>query len=374
VLIAGSAAGCLYLCAAGMAVLRFVGRPPPRPLPGPPVSVLRPLCGEDAGLYDNLRSACRQEYGTVQVVCGVLDPEDRAIPVVRRLEADMPDAEIALVIDERRRGTNLKIANLRNMLPAARHDWFVAADSDMRVGPRYVAEVTAPLHDPAVGLVTCLYRGIPAEGIWSTLACLHVNHGFLPQALVGEALRAGKGCFGATLALRRDTLEAVGGFAAIADALADDHALGAAVRGQGLRIVLSSHLVDNVIAEPSLGALFRHELRWARTIRLVAPLGFAGSVVTHPVVLAALATALWQLPLAAPAALATALLCRLAAARLFDRALRLPPSPLWLVPLRDVLSFAVFVASFFARTVAWRDRTFRIGRDGQLSLDGDKPA
>ncbi len=261
-----------------------------------------------------------------------------------------------------------------NMLPQARHDILVLADSDMRVGPDFLATVSAPLADPDVGLVTCLYRGVSAGGLWSRLACLHVNHGFLPQAAVAAAIGAGVGCFGAAIALRRQTLDAIGGFAAIADALADDYALGAAVRAGGGRLVVSSYLVDNIIAEPGFLALFRHELRWARTIRLVAPWGFMGSIVTQPVVLALIAVATGALPVAAPAIFVLAGLCRIGAVRATDRLLGLPPSPLHLLPLRDLLSFAVFVASFFARRVAWRDRTFRIDAKGELMVDGDTAA
>jgi ceramide glucosyltransferase len=373
-LIGASAVGCLYLGYACLAVWRFTRRARPRTTLQPPVSVLKPLCGEDTDLYENLRSFCRQDYPAFQIIFGVREGADPAVSVVRRLIAEFPEVDLSLVIDGRQRGGNLKVANLRNMLPSARYPVLVLADSDMRVAPSYLAEVVEPLGDRANGLVTCLYRGISAGGLWSDLACFHVNHGFLPQAVVGEALGGGAGCFGATLALRQETLEAVGGFAAIADALADDHALGAAVRRIDQRLVLSPHIIDNVIHEPSLAALFRHELRWARTVRLLAPAGFAGSVVTHAVVLAVLAAGLGGLEGPALAMLAFALACRWATAALVARALRLPPSPLWLLPLRDLLSFTVFVASFFVRTVAWRDRTFRVGRDGQLTLDGDSPA
>jgi ceramide glucosyltransferase len=375
ILLGGSAVGCLYLLYAGFAVRRFARRPRPRLAAPPAVSVLKPLCGEDPGLYENLRSLCRQDYPTWQVVFGVQDPGDPAIAIVRRLMAEFPDADLALVVGGTYRGGNLKVANLRNMLPTAQHDVIVIADSDMRVTPAYLAEVTAPLDDPAIGLVTCLYRGLTTQGEWSALGCIHVNHGFLPQAVVADALGVAAGCFGATVALRRATLDAVGGFAVIADALADDHALGAAVRNLGAKVVLSPYIVDNIIAEPSLGALFRHELRWARTIRMIAPLGFIGcSVVTQPSILALLAVALGAVPAAAAAMFALTSLGRCVAVRVVDRALALPATPLWLIPARDLLSFAVFVASFFTRTVAWRDRTFRIGRNGQVILDGDRPA
>lgn len=372
-LLSGSAIGCFYLVGAGLIVRRFAARHASAG-DSAGVTMLKPLCGEDPGLYDNLESFCRQAYPNWQIVFGVQDPGDPAIAVVRRLMAEHPQADIALIVDSRRHGVNLKIANVLNMLPAARHDILVISDADMRVSPSYLAEVTAPLRDRDIGLVTCLYRGVSAGGLWSRLGASHIDHGFLPQAAVAEALKAGAGCFGATLALRRDTLEAIGGFAVIADRLADDHALGGAVHRLGRRVVLSPHIVDNIIYEPGLAALFRHELRWARTIRLLAPGGYLGSVVTHPLVLAVLALPLVKPPLIALIMVGIALACRCAMVRVIDHALRLPATPLWLVPARDLLSFAVFVASFFTRTVAWRDRRFRIGPDGRLVLDGDRPA
>ncbi len=374
ILFAGTGAGILYLGVASLAVRQFVRRPAPRAVSTPPVSVLKPLCGEDPGLYENLRSLCLQDYPRFQIVFGVRDPDDPAIALVRRLMAEFRAADLALVVDARRRGGNLKIANLQNMLPAARYDMLVLADSDMRVRPDYIAEVTADIPAPSGDLVTCLYRGISTGGFWSDLAASHINHGFLPQVLVSRAVGIATGCFGATIALSRASLEDVGGFAAIKDELADDHALGAAVRRLGRHVLLSPHLVDNVLVEGSLGEMFRHEIRWARTIRSLTPSGFAASIITQPVMLALLALATGAYPDVASGLLAFCFAWRLATVRYMDHALGLPPTPLWKVPVRDVLSFAVFVASFFARTVAWRDSTFRVGPNGQLILDGDSPA
>lgn len=366
-LIGGSVVGCAYLWYACNAVAKFVVRARPPAVAQPPVSILKPLRGEDPALADNLRSFARQDYPRFQLVFGVAEAGDPAAAVVRQLMLDFPHCDITLVTDSRQQGTNLKIANLRNMLPAARHDLLVLADSDMRVGPDYLAAVTAPLvSGGAVGLVTCLYRALSAGGFWSDLASLHINHGFLPQAVVGEALGQGAGCFGATMALDRATLAAAGGFEALADQLADDHALGQAVRGLGRQVVLSHYLVDDIVAEKDFGSLFNHELRWARTIRLVAAAGFIGSVVTFPVPLALLALCIGGAPRAAAAMLLAALVVRGLSARRIDRALRLKAAPLWLPPIRDLLSFAVFVASFLGRSVAWRDRRFRIGPGGQL--------
>ena len=372
-LIAGSAVGCVYLLYACNAVTKFVRRPMPRSVLQPAVTILKPLRGEDPALAENLRSFLRQDYPAPQLVCGVADSGDPAAVVVRQLISEFPAADIALVIDATQHGANLKVANLCNMLPAAKHDLLVLADSDMRVGPNYLATITAPLvADNAVGLVTCLYRASSAGGLWSDLASLHINHGFLPQALVGEALGQGAGCFGATLALGRATLAATGGFEVLADTLDDDHALGRAVRRLGKQVALSPYLVDDILAEDSFLGLFRHELRWARTIRLVAAAGYAGSVVTYPVPLALLALCLAAAPGAAAAMLVLALVVRAISGRRIDRALRLKAAPLWLLPVRDLLSFGVFIASFLGRSVAWRDRRFRIGSEGQLIIVPEK--
>jgi ceramide glucosyltransferase len=369
-----SIAGAVFLLAAAIAVRRFVERPGGTVSVGVPVTILKPLHGEDARLYENLRSFCEQRYSAYQIVFGVRDSGDRAIPVVQRLIAEFPGKDLALVVDPTVVGSNFKVSNLENMMVLAKYDVFVIADSDMHVSPEYLGAVTAPLNDPAVGLVTCLYRGRPVTGLWSRLGAMFVNHGFLPAALVGEAMQPGTACFGATMALRRDTYAAIGGFTSLRDQLADDYALGAAVRRIGQKIVLSHHLVDTVVAEPGLGALLRHELRWARTIRLVAPVGFAASVLTHPVALALVAALVGGLSLPLVAVLALVLAFRLATVRLLDRALGLAPTALWLVPLRDLLSFGVFVASFLGNQVAWRNRNFRIAADGRLVTDGDQRA
>lgn len=370
--LAASVAGLLYLMVSAVA-LRIIHRRPRRGGGSTPVTLLKPLRGADAELYDNLRSFCVQDYARFQIVFGVADQDDPAIAVVRRLIAEFPQHDLTLVVGGAARAPNRKIANLMNMLPAVRHPLLLISDSDIRVAPNYLGVIVPLLAMPDVGLVTCLYRGVPAgSGLWSRLACLHINHGFLPEAAVGEVLHTGGGAFGATLALSRDTLDAIGDLEAIADQLADDHALGAAVRRIGRTVVLAPTLVDNVMFEPALGALFRHELRWARTVRSVAPAGYVGSIVTHPLALALIALLLhptsWSVY-----GLIAAFVVRTATVWLGDRVLGLLRTPIYLIPLRDGLSFAVFIASFFARSVAWRDRRYRVARGGRLTLDGDSP-
>jgi ceramide glucosyltransferase len=282
-----------------------------------------------------------------------------------------PEKDIELVVDARAIGSNLKVANLENMLPAASHDIIVLADSDMRVDPHYLAAVTAPLQDPRNGLVTCLYKGVPMGGLWSQLGAMHINFAFLPSALSGEAIGVGGGCFGATIALRREILDRIGGFARIRDELADDHRLGDAVRELGLATVLSPYIVENRLAEPSLASLWQHELRWARTSRMMAPFGFAGSIVTHTVVLALLAAAAAGFSAIACWLALISCMLRWISAGVVARALALPIGGLWLLPLRDVLSFAVFLGSFCGRSVLWRDQLFRVEPGGRMTVEGE---
>jgi ceramide glucosyltransferase len=369
---AAAAVGAVYLAVAWYAVRRFARRPPAAlPPPGrrPPVTILKPLHGEDPELYANLRTFCEQAYPTVQVVFGVRDAADPAAAVARRLIADLPGADLRLVEDPRIHGTNLKISNLINMMAVARHPLLVIADSDMRVRPDYLDQLVAEFAEPGVGLVTCLYTGWPAADPWSRLGALFINHGFLPAVLVGALIRPWPGCFGATMALHRETLRAIGGFERFRDQLADDYGLGAAVDGAGFRVVLARYLVEDVLVEPGLRALLRHELRWARTIRSIAPLDYAGSVITYPLAFGLLCALLSGLALPGLAVLVGVLAWRLIVVRMIDKECALPRQPLWLVPVRDVLSFGLLIASFCGETVEWRGQAFRLTEDGKLTTD-----
>lgn len=338
----------------------------------PPVTILKPVCGLDADLEENLRSFCLQDYPDYQVVVGVAAASDPAVPVIRRLIEELPDADIALVVDPRVSGSNLKVSNLTNMDRAAQHPYLVIADSDMRVDAHYLASVIAPFADPGVGMVTCLYAGRPAGGLASRLASMFINEQFLPSVLVSARLGPMRFALGATMAVRRELLERIGGFAALADCLADDHVLGKRVSALGYRVALSGYVVENVVREENLGALFRHELRWARTIRAVAPLGHAFSILTYGLPVAVLDAALLQATLdwtalgVALVALALALRLWLHAAAARSLGLRPGAGAAWLVPLRDLLGFLVWSASFVSNKVVWRDRTFTVDAEGLM--------
>ena len=367
---AATLAGAWFLVAAALMVRRFLAERPRQPERLPGVTILKPLCGDEPNLYENLLSFCRQDYPTVQVVFGVGRADDPAA-AVERLQAELPEADLVLVADERVHGTNLKISNVINMMAAARHDILVLNDSDMIARPDYLRAVVGALQEPGVGLATCLYTGRPEPGPWSALGAMFINHGFLPQVLVGRLVGAKQGCFGATMALTRETLERIGGFEALVTRLADDYELGDAVRRLGLGVALSPHLIATQVNEPDVATLWRHELRWGRTLRGIEPVGYGASIVTQPLLPATLLLLVSGFAPWAVAIFAAVLLLRIGYNLLVDRMLDLPPSPPWLIPLRDTVSVAVLLASFCGTGVTWRTRTFRVDSDGHLTLDGD---
>jgi ceramide glucosyltransferase len=339
------------------------------------VTVLIPICGLDDGLYDNLRSICCQAYSEYQLVLGVQDADDPAVDVIRRIIGEFPDLDIEFVGDDRIAGPNLKISNLCNMYPRAEHSIIVILDSDMRVGSRYLSTIIAPFQDAGVGAVTCLYKGTPAGGIASVLGCMFINEWFLPSVLVAHSLREISFCFGATMAVRRDVFDAIGGFDRLAPYLADDYMLGKLVTEHGYRVHLSSYVVENIVVEHGFKALFAHELRWARTIRTVQPLGYAFSFIMYVTPLAIVAGLLDEFTVDTGifvlGYLAIAMVLRVLLHFVARRALGVShgPSP-WLVPVRDVLGFLVWSASFFGHDVTWKDQRFSVDRTGHLLAKG----
>jgi ceramide glucosyltransferase len=340
---------------------------PSPPTKVPPITILKPLHGPEPNLYANLATFCQQDYpAPVQVVCGVANPDDPAAAVVRRLIADCPGRDLALVINARRHGANAKVSNLINMQAEAQHETLVIADSDIAVTPEYLANVAASLSAPGVGLVTCLYRGAGLTGIWSRLAAAGIDYQFLPNVLVGLKLALATPCFGSTVALTKTTLAKLGELQSVADQLADDYGLGMATRRAGLKVAIAPFMVTHVCSERSLRELLLHEIRWARTIRAVDPMGFTGMGITYAVPLALIGVALGGLTPAAlilPAALA----CRFALQAELTRLFGLRNGISWLGPARDILSFIVFVVSFFGRRVEWRGQYYGAAADKTLA-------
>lgn len=352
-----------------IALWRLWTLPRARPYAGvmPPITILKPIAGAEPNLEENLRSFCAQDYPDFQVLFGVRDPQDPAIPIARRLVAEFP-ARTALVVDQAVAGSNYKISNVLNLMPHARHDLLVVADADCRVGPTYLAEIAAAFADPAVGAVTCVYKGTPLRPrLADWLGAMFINEWFLPSVLVALLQEPLRYCFGATMAVRRDVLQAIGGFRPLASYLADDYMLGHLVAARGYKVVLAPHVVDITVDERSLPALVRHELRWARTMRTVRPISYALSGLTDAVPLALIWGAvrgfenidLWLLGAALGLRILTHYVARV-------RLKLAGPAVPWLVPVRDLLTFAIRVMSFTGRRVAWQNRGFIVQPDGRM--------
>ncbi len=325
----------------------------------PPVSVLKPLYGAEPRLYENLRSFCLQDYPNFQIVCGVRDANDPAIAVVRRLQQEFPSLDLELAVDPRLHGANYKVSNLINIFRRCRHDRLVIADSDICVGRDYLAEVVASLNDPSVGLVTCLYRGRSVAGFWSRMGALFIDDWFAPSVWVARFCGSQAHAFGATIALRRDTLTAIGGFEAIANQLADDYRLGELTRRLGLRTVLSSHIVTTDVVENDLARLFEHELRWLRTIRSLQPSGFMFCFITFSLPVAFIGFLLAADSLAAQACLGVTTASRLALHVIQRRrAGKSAFSEIALIAPRDCLNLVLWCASFASWRVRWGSQRF----------------
>jgi ceramide glucosyltransferase len=372
---AGLLAAAAYAALHCIALL--VWRVPRVPQPGsdlPPVTILKPLCGAEPGLYEDLRSFCRQDYPTYQIVFGIRDATDPACAVARQLALEFPSLPIVVVVDSRLHGSNCKISNLINMLAHATHDLLVMADSDACVGANYLRIVTAPLCDARVGLVTCIYRGMPTPGIWSRLGAMYINEWYVPSILLAWLFGHEGYVSGQTICIRRETLRALGGLTMLADHLADDYRLGALVRSLGLRIQLSRYVVTVEHHEPTLDSITRHEVRWMRTLRALRPNSFRWLFVTFTLplgvaglVLTAHASTQPALTIAARSLFAVIAILRL----LVHLAPRVPArralfADIWLLPVRDLLLCWVWLRCFFTSTVTWRGNEFNVDRDGVM--------
>jgi len=368
---------CFYFLSA-LGLASFIGETRRKlrlaPLPEsqlPPVSILKPLKGVDPEIWESFCSHCEQEYPDFQLIFGVSDPGDPAIAVVRKLQAQYPKLPITLMVCDRVLGANIKVSNLAQMLPAARHELLLVNDSDIRVPPHYLRSVIGPLADDSVGLVTCLYRPVAARTLGSRLEALGISTDFVPGVLSARFLEKGLHFgLGSTLAFRRRDLEATGGFEALLDHLADDYELGRRIAATGKKVELSAATVATFLPAYTLGEFARHQLRWSRTIRDARRWGYAGLLFTFglPWALVALlaargaawAWALFALTFAARLAIGIVS----AAAVLGDRqALR----NILLLPLRDLIAPFVWVASFAGNRIHWRGDVFDL-KDGRLTI------
>lgn len=359
----GLALGGLAQCAAGLLAARRLRAAPASDGPWPPISILKPLAGDEPLLEAALISFCDQDYPVMQLVCGVARADDAAVAVVERVRARFPAADIALVVDPTVHGPNRKVGNLVNMQCAAKHPLLVIADSDMHAAPDYLRRVAAALRQPEAGLATTLYVGLPARPtIPNMLGAAYINQNFATGALVGRQLGR-QDCLGATMALTRRQLAAAGGLRPLAQFVADDAILGRRIRALGRRVALAATVPATTVDEAGFAALFRHELRWARTVRAVEPSLFILTFVQYPAFWTMLAAAAAGGGRRVLAAAALALLARALLGRAIEGALGARPTPLWLAPVRDTLSVAVGIAAYAGRRVRWRDQMLTTDAD-----------
>ena len=344
--------------------------PAPPVATGPGITVFKPLRGLEPLSRECLTSFLTQDYHPYQVLFGVRDPENPVLDLLRELRRAHPRCDLEVVICPEDLGLNPKVSTLRQLMPRARHDLLVIADGDVSVGPDYLAQVAAAFRQPGVGLVSCPYRAGPSRTLGSTLEALTIAADFIPSVAVANYVEGIRFALGATMALTRQALAAIGGFAPLADFLADDYQLGFRVAAAGLRVKILPYVVSTNNPELSFKDYLAHQLRWARTYRVCRPAGYLAYGVTHAlvyslIILLAAGLAPWAWGLAA-----ATLVLRGALAGFSERRCLKGELPLWafaLLPAKDLLAFGLWLASFLGHRVAWGNRSFRVTPEGKLA-------
>ena len=336
-------------------------RAPPSSLP--PVTVIKPLKGAEGPLYDNLASFCRQEYPCFQLVFCLQSPDDPALGVFTRLKREFPGVDMEIVVSKKRIGYNPKVNNMANGYAFAKHDFLLLSDADVRARPDFLRRMVAPFSDPKVGLVTAFYEATGSHGLWGHMESLSVNANFLPQALCAASFGM-RFAMGAAMMVRRAAFESSGAFPNLADHLADDFWLGESLRDAGWTLEMSDAVVETVPDIDDGSRHFKHLLRWARTIRICQPLGYAASLIQHGFSLLTLRVLLFGADRRA-LALLIALWAAKAAASL-SLSGRQPARALWLLPLAEWFSFAAWIAGYGSSRVLWRGDLYDIKSRGRL--------
>lgn len=358
-----------YYCYAIIAAIQFLSRPiNVDPNFHPPISILKPVCGLSDQLYENLASFCQQDYPDYQLIFGVRDQQDPSIKVVKQLMDDFPDLDIKLIVNHHTIGTNRKVCNLANALIAAEHEILLLADSDVRVEPNYLREIVQPLSDAKVGVVTCLYRSL-TQGWVTTLEALGTATDFHPGVLVSTQLEGTRFAMGQTILMRQSVLREIGGFEAIADYLADDFQLGYLPTQVGYQAVLSTYVVEHVLSLSTFAASWQRQLRWMLCIRVSRAWGYVGLIFTYGTATSLLLLLATEGSFLGWVVLGLAWTSRLVMAWLVGVNILHDAATkrwLWLVPLRDLLSFALWCYGFMGNTVEWSDRQLKITKEGKL--------
>ncbi len=333
----------------------------------PPISLLKPLRGAEDELETCLSSFFQLRYPRFELLFAVRTPDDPAVEVIRRLRARFPGIRAQLLFTGEPPCANAKVFSLEKMAQAAAHDILVITDSDTRVSPSYLDDIAAAFADSKVGAVTHPYRGVASGDLWSRLEALGMTTEFMAGVMVAERLEGMKFALGPSMAIRRSCLNAIGGFAAMRDYLADDFILGAWTARAGWKVLLLPQPVEHIATARGFLSNFKHRLRWNRSSRFSRPAGYPGQGFTYGLVWALLFALAGPWP-ANLAVLSSALILRIGLAltlakRLGDRAVK---SHLWLLPLQDGLSWASWVGGFLGRTIEWRGERYALLDGGRF--------
>ncbi|MEH2136206.1 bacteriohopanetetrol glucosamine biosynthesis glycosyltransferase HpnI [Nostoc sp.] len=366
----------LFYCCAIYAAITFFANPQPIDLEfHPPVSILKPICGIDSNAYENLASFCQQDYPKYQIIFAVQNSEDPCIEVVEKIISNFSELDISLIVSDRIIGTNLKVSNLANAAAKAKYEILVLADSDIRVGTDYLQRVIQPLQDESVGVVTCMYRAL-AQGWISVLEAIGTTTEFHAGVLVSNIKENGiKYAFGSTIAIPKKVLEAIGGFEAIADYLADDFQLGYLPVQAGYKVVLSDYIVEHVQISNNLVDAIRRQIRWARGKRVSRPWGYVGLIFTYGVVSSLLLLITTDGSILGWLGLCICWITRLLMAWFVGTISLKDPIVkkfLWLVPVCDLFSFAIWCFGLIGNTIEWRGQQLKLTKDGKLIVQEDK--
>jgi ceramide glucosyltransferase len=378
VLLLLAAGPLVYYALATVAALRFFRRERGREFANftPPVSVLKPVYGVDFGSYENFASFCRQEYPDYEILFAVNDSADPAVPLIQRLIKEFPERHFTLLVGSEQIGTNRKVNNLARLAREARHGVLVLTDGDIRVGPRFLREVVAPLGNPKIGAVTSFYRGIAEKNLFAELELVGASSDFFAGVLMAGWTEGISFALGASIATTREWLAKMGGFESIADTLADDYELGNRIAKAGGEVLLSREAVWTMYPAQTFRGFWDHQMRWARTVRLCRPLSYLGLLFTQGLPWVILAALLAPTASLAAAYLLAYLVLRFAMAwtvgvwGVGDDALR---GKLWLLPLRDAIHFLVWLASFGSNHIRWKNVEYRIEKGRMVPLSGMAP-
>jgi ceramide glucosyltransferase len=368
------------LCSTGFLVLVLYSVVRFRSAPGqsnhnfsPPVTLFKPVHGMEPRLEENLESFFRQDYSQFELIFGARHADDEALAIVNRLRGKYPQVAVKVALSGEPSRPNAKVCSLEKMVPLAATDFYIISDSDVHVGPTYIREVIAPFADSQVGMVTCLYRGVPTGGLWSRLEALGMSVEMTAGVVVANTLEGMKFALGPTMAGRRDAIEKSGGMGALADYCADDYVLGNSIAELGYRVLISEHVIDHIVLNRSFRDSVLHQVRWMKSTRFSRPKGHFGTVLTFAMpfgLLSLIGGVLMGNPFAGLAIFGAAVLNRIVLSLATGWGVvrdRNSVRYCWLYPLRDLMGFFFWMASYGSSTIVWRGELYRLYYGGKMS-------